>query len=50
MTCPMPARNLRHWTPEELALLGTDDDEVVAERLGRNADAVYSCLTAIAKS
>jgi hypothetical protein len=28
------------WTPEEVALLGTDHDEVVGERIGRTADAV----------
>lgn len=30
----------RHWTPEELALLGTVSDEDVAARIGRGVDAV----------
>jgi hypothetical protein len=28
------------WTAEELALLGTADDEVIAKRIGRTAGAV----------
>jgi hypothetical protein len=28
------------WTKKQLALLGTDDDEVVAKRLGRSVNAV----------
>src|SRR5262245_57823631 len=30
------------WTAQEVALLGTDDDEAVAERLGRSRSAVRS--------
>jgi hypothetical protein len=30
------------WTAEEVALLGTDDDEAVAEKLGRTRSAVRS--------
>ena len=30
------------WTAEEVALLGADDDEAVAERLGRSRSAVRS--------
>jgi hypothetical protein len=28
------------WTAEELALLGTDEDEVIAMKIGRTAEAV----------
>lgn len=30
----------RGWTAEQLALLGTDDDEVIAQRIGRSRGAV----------
>jgi hypothetical protein len=30
----------REWTDEELALLGTDHDEVIAKKIGRTAGAV----------
>jgi len=32
--------NGRDWTPEEIALLGTDLDELVGQRLGRTKGAV----------
>lgn len=34
--------NPKGWRAEEVALLGTDDDEVIAERLGRSRSAVRS--------
>jgi hypothetical protein len=30
------------WTPEEVVLLGTDHDEVIARRIGRTVEAVRS--------
>jgi hypothetical protein len=38
----MPTAKHHCWTPEELALLGTDTDEAVARRLGRTRSAVTS--------
>jgi|SRR5579864_6124697 len=37
---PQSHRNPPAWTAEELALLGTDSDDVIAQRIGRTANAV----------
>ena len=35
------------WTDEQLALLGTDDDEVIAARVGRTKGAVQAKRTVL---
>jgi hypothetical protein len=41
-TRPGPRWKDTGWTPDQLALLGTDDDEVIARKVGRTPGAVRS--------